>query len=133
MRISDWSSDVCSSDLVLRGPTATILRMEGLAQASPNGSRSGGEAQEANRLRRGQDARPTVLRLEDFTVEDDVRPIALDQDLVALLQMHACEMLLPQFPAHILAQSPATSADVAVGRAQLHIPVHSLDLAGATA
>src|SRR3546814_6398112 len=100
MRISDWSSDVCSSGLpharcpdsrprspppsrqradrrgarVLRGPTATILRMEGLAQASPNGSRSGGEAQEGNRLRRGQDDRHAVLRLEDFTVEDDVRP-----------------------------------------------------------
>src|SRR3546814_18741688 len=93
MRISDWSSDVCSSDLVLRGPTATILRMEGLAQASPNGPRSGGEAQEGNRLRRGQDDRHAVLRLEDLTVEDAVRPIALDPDLVALLESHACEQI----------------------------------------
>src|SRR3546814_10267090 len=119
MRISDWSSDVCSSDLVLRGPTATILRMEGLAQASPNGSRSGGEAQEGNRLRRGQDDRHAVLRLEDFTVEDDVRPIALDPDLVALLEMHACELLLPQCPAPRRAQHPEQCADVAVGREQL--------------
>src|SRR3546814_6134579 len=82
MRISDWSSDVCSSDL----------------------------------LRRGQDDRHAVLRLEDFTVEDDVRPIALDPDLVALLEMHACELLLPQCPAPRRAQHPEQCADVAVGR-----------------
>src|SRR3546814_12487405 len=107
--------------------------MEGLAQASPNGPRSGGEAQEGNRLRRGQDDRHAVLRLEDFTVEDDVRPIALDPDLVALLEMHACELLLPQCPAPRRAQPPEQCADVAVGREQLHLAVRAMAFDGPNA
>src|SRR3546814_7015571 len=84
-------------------------------------------------LRRGQDDRHAVLRLEDFTVEDDVRPIALDPDLVALLEMHACELLLPQCPAPRRAQHPEQCADVAVGREQLHIAVRAMGFAGANA
>src|SRR3546814_6785966 len=33
MRISDWSSDLCSSDLIMRGPQSTLLGLNALAGA----------------------------------------------------------------------------------------------------
>src|SRR3546814_1410646 len=115
MRISDWSSYVCSSDL----PEGHLdfARCERMIQGSLDLC---SEAQEGNRLRRGQDDRHAVLRLKDFAVEDDVRPFALDTDLVALLKMHAFELLLPQRHAPGRAEHAEQRADAAVGREQFH-------------
>src|SRR3546814_17979944 len=111
-------------------PYTTLFRSERIIQGSLDLC---SEAQEGNRLRRGQDDRHAVLRLKDFAVEDDVRPFALDTDLVALLEMHAFELFLPQRPAPGRAKHAEQRADVAVGREQLHIAVRAIGFAGATA
>src|SRR3546814_6271407 len=65
MRISDWSSDVCSSDLGRRRVSFTSLGFVGLDEPARSGGyereRSNREAREANeRMRRTHGARPSA-------------------------------------------------------------------------
>src|SRR3546814_1873287 len=105
MRISDWSSDVCSSDLSIASPR-TAVRESPLSRSTVRAARS---------LR--LPARDAQLGSSSSS--------SLDGNILSqqthLVAVRRSKQVLPQY-GHFLAKAQIPAADVAAGAHQIHPP-----------
>src|SRR3546814_3172491 len=91
MRISDWSSDVCSSDLILgrRGPHQIAMTPKELGELG-HLERAGPRVDPADLPPEGDDAmlepgmRKSVTHLRSFAANPVAKPVTIDFDFFAM-------------------------------------------------
>src|SRR3546814_5979004 len=100
MRISDWSSDVCSSDLLAAGPDALKLFVAGVPAESPAADED--EISTDQLTRRLEEAETVVVRAETLhdqavqdlrEIEDRDRPPAAKKAGAERDQSHAADRI----------------------------------------
>src|SRR3546814_3351162 len=100
MRISDWSSDVCSSDVLAAGPDALKLFVAGVPAESPAADED--EISTDQLTRRLEEAETVVVRAETLhdqavqdlrEIEDRDRPLAAKQAGAERDQSHASDRI----------------------------------------
>src|SRR3546814_8318042 len=105
MRISDWSSDVCSSDLLLDEFGLTRLR------SSPAMALSGGERRRCE-IARALAAKPSIMLLDEPFAGIDPLSIADIRDLVRNLKTRGIGVLITD-------HNVRETLDIAIGRAHV--------------
>src|SRR3546814_6942258 len=82
MRISDWSSDVCSSDLLAAAPATKKEKEEPVEVKQSAGAQQGGQSSQGNEIAAGYQT-PSAIQLaaeptESVQVSTDGCPIRID-------------------------------------------------------
>src|SRR3546814_1653429 len=90
MRISDWSSDVCSSDLFEDGDTVTVEDIQAIV-----------DWQKERRSEREIQYRPARVLMQDFTGVPCVVDLAAMRDAMNALGADATK-INPQVPVHLV-------------------------------